>query len=862
MRHGMQTAVVAMGLGAVLLAPAGHGAAAELVVRADTVAEVNGQSAIPAGLFGITAYEGADAANAVTLRETLLRSGIRWAGLPAVLGWMFPAEAPPGFKPGWADTAAAAAFLDRNQGGYQIPAAVRAWRDLGIEPMLYLLGYPEWLDGGKRADGTAYIPDLPRDIGQAALVWAEYVALIRRADPGLTWLHLGNEPNAKWFLLGKGGSHYAAIFKTVAQTIKKRNPGVKIGGPVTCWPPSFPPDQAGMPSWYTWDAWAKPLIETAGDELDFFDFHLYGGISSALALEETQTTVNAMWLKTGRRKPVMISEYGAYLTDAEMRSAECVWNRRVAPWQSQVMDFLDLQPDKVLSLQPHDLFALAGGNFRFLKSGDPDNQFALYKMYRVWSALAGRRLLATSTDPAVRVFAATDVSALTGQARLAVVMVNTSDAARRVSLRLDGGVALDAAAPVKGAYVRLADFTGSGNGGPDGGQANEGVQNLELGGAVGGIDGTAAPAPAGAKSAATAGQAVKLADDPARVENGTLVSDRPVTAFLLAPRETRALEYLLSKPAEPTLKRWTRDVFGDVIHQDFEAAGDAIEVRFDLNGAAAGADKAVVRIGLLGARKGDRVTMTIGGATYPLGQDWFQSVPLAAVPSGEKLKAVFTLAARGMPEFRPLKLRFGSATLAFEGCSPFTPDAPPVAAKDAPALASWSLEPARPVPARLENPWGAATQSVENAGLDSFLVDQGIPAAKTLRAVAGGGLRRSACEAVTFRAPADGLYRISVGGKLLSRSAPSAGNAVVSLYVLGRGGAGMREIKVFPLNTPQGHGGYPREFSWQAEVPLQAGWKFAVGLQTVSPGPGNAGASEIELTHFKCEQLQPGARPL
>jgi len=66
----------------------------------------------------------------------------------------------------------------------------------------------------------------------------------------------------------------------------------------------------------------------------------------------------------------------------------------------------------------------------------------------------------------------------------------------------------------------------------------------------------------------------------------------------------------------------------------------------------------------------------------------------------------------------------------------------------------------------------------------------------------------------------------------------------------------MREIKAFPLNTPQGYGGHPQEFSWQTVAPLQAGWKFAVGLQTVSPGPGNAGASELDLNVFKCDLIQ------
>ncbi len=39
-------------------------------------------------------------------------------------------------------------------------------------------------------------------------------------------------------------------------------------------------------------------------------------------------------------------------------------------------------------------------------------------------------------------------------------------------------------------------------------------------------------------------------------------------------------------------------------------------------------------------------------------------------------------------------------------------------------------------------------------------------------------------------------------------------------------------------------------------LPLQAGWRFAVGLQTKNGGPADAGASEIELTEFNCELLR------
>jgi len=127
-------------IGVTLIGLAGYGHSAELVIYPDTVVEVNGQSKIPDGLFGITTYNGAEAACSVKQREALKHSGIRWAGMPAHANWLLPEEAPPGFAAGWADTAAAGALLDRLGKGYPIPKCVQGWRDMEIEPMLYLLG--------------------------------------------------------------------------------------------------------------------------------------------------------------------------------------------------------------------------------------------------------------------------------------------------------------------------------------------------------------------------------------------------------------------------------------------------------------------------------------------------------------------------------------------------------------------------------------------------------------------------------------------------------------------------------------------------------------------------------------------------
>jgi hypothetical protein len=844
------------------------GETVEVSVRLDTALEVNGASLVPHGLFGVTAFNGPETATDERWRTLLMDSGLRWVGMPAAQDWLLPPEAPAGFAAGWADTPAGAAFLDHRRRGYHIPSCLKAWRDIGVEPMLYLgfQGIFKWPDSGDGKPRPKAMPPLfpvtSRDIERAAVEWAEYVALFKRVDPGLTWIHLENEPNALWFRFGKGGADYAAIFKEVAKRIKSRNPGVKVGGPVLCWPPSFPPPHGGAGSWYTWDGYTMPLIETAGEELDFFDFHLYGG-TSPLGMEEVQTVANAMWLKTGRRKPVIISEYGAYLTDDDMRSVERVWEKRVAPWQRQVMDFLEFQPDKVISLQSHDLLAQAGGNFQVFKGLDPEDQFALAKMYRTWAPLKGRRVLASSPHPAVRVFAARNVSSLSGKERLALVLVNSSDQVKNVTVRVEGAPEnppIDPAIPIRGLYIRPAGCAWQVPDAAAPGVA-EGIQRTDLGGAVGGTtDGpVAAPADAGPLSAAK--RAAAPAADRARVESGSFLSDRPVYAFTLAPRETMSVEYALTKAAPPARTRWTRDVFGDVVHREFEKPGDTVEVSFDLAGIPiGGADTASVRVGLLGSRKGDQVTMTVGDCVCPLSQDWFQSVPLPAVPGTGKVKAVFTMTTRGEPSkeeqerdgaasFKRL-LRFGSATLVLEGNGTFavTDSKPP--ADDAPVAARWSFDAAQPAASRMLNPWSAATLSPSR---DRYLVEKG--AAVATRLTAAQDDRGSTCESLLFRVPQSGWYHVNAAGKLAGLSNPTAGSAWVTLFVLGHGNRETKTLTSFPLNTPGGYGSHPQSFEGQDVRWFEAGWRIVLGVQTVNGGPANAGTSTLDVTRFVVEKL-------
>jgi hypothetical protein len=463
-------------------------------------------------------------------------------------------------------------------------------------------------------------------------------------------------------------------------------------------------------------------------------------------------------------------------------------------------------------------------------------------------------LLASSPDPEVRVFAAQNVSSLSGKGRLALVLVNTSDQVKNVTVRVEGtpeNPPIDATVPVKGLYIRPVDCAWQGSAVAAPGAA-EGIQRTDLGGAIGGTADDAVAAPADAQQLSAAQPEATPVASRARVESGTFLSDRPVYAFTLAPRETRSVEYTLTQATAPTKSRWTRDVFGDVVHQEFEKTGSEVEVTFDLSGMdVAGADEAAIRVGLLGARKGDKVNMKVGDFVCQLGQqDWFQSVTLPTVPQGGEIKAVFTLLARGEPEILPLRLRFGSATLALEGNGTFAAADSKPPANDAPVAARWSFDPAQPPASKMENPWRAATLS---PALDRYLVDKG--AAVATRLTAAQDDRGSTCESLLFRVPKSGWYRVMTAGKLLGLSQPTAGFARINLFVIGHGGRETKKLASFPLNTPGGYRGHPQIFEAKDVRWLEAGWRLGLGVQTVNGGPASAGSSKLDVTRFVVEEL-------
>ena len=406
-------------------AAGGSTAPIKIELHADTVYAINGVTEIRSAVFGVTAYEGAPWPAMPEYRDVLAGSGIACLGFPQH-GFDVPEHPPQTVADifAWFESDAAlnsitSGILHGNR--YLYGRILPACRDLGIEPMMYLFG-TQW--------AAPQFPETDEQIERYGAGFAAVLAMYKRVDPDLRLVHILNEPNAYFYKHGKGGRDYARMFKAAATAIKKRFPEVMVGGAVNCWPPTWPPMQTNHANWYQWDSYTMPLIRTAGETLDFFDYHYYG-LNQQVAAEEVLTIANAMFLHRGRRIPVAITECGNTMSNEDAADPTTHYMTRTLGMQRIIMTYLD-RPATVLTMQMHDLHANAGGAFKFVRSTDPENQLPTYYMYRLWRHFRGSRLAATSPDPRVSVMATLNEGT-------AVCMVfNDQDETRHIEVAVRG----------------------------------------------------------------------------------------------------------------------------------------------------------------------------------------------------------------------------------------------------------------------------------------------------------------------------------------------------------------------------------------------------------------------------------------
>ncbi|MEM6699302.1 MAG: beta-agarase, partial [Bacteroidota bacterium] len=258
--------------------------------------------------------------------------------------------------------------------------------------------------------------------------------------PRPTYVEVMNEP--VWPLVDEGmhgGGTIQDIFNmhlTVADSVKRYNPGIKVGGYTTAFPEfeKFGMQPNGDTLFGQWEERWQKFIDEVGPKMDFYSVHLYdfpsiggkeilrkgGNIEATFDMIEHYNT-----LVYGNVKPWVISEYGSQLNDyyAQNWSPFRDWQILKA-FSSMMIQFME-RPDVIEKTIP---FVLTQADFSF---GNPvagfpypwrmmrrANEPSAYtgdwvfteviKFYELWSDVKGTRVDTKSTDPDLMVDAYVD----------------------------------------------------------------------------------------------------------------------------------------------------------------------------------------------------------------------------------------------------------------------------------------------------------------------------------------------------------------------------------------------------------------------------------------------------------------------
>jgi hypothetical protein len=581
---------------------------AEVVVDVRNAYRINGHDQVQSNDFGVTAYQGATRPVTPTGGAIIRQAGLTVLGFPGDMGWCAPPKKPAdgaaGIARWYASEEAKQMIRDRPLNGdrYEYGRILPACRQIGVEPMVYLLGGPDWILGPE---------GIPADENMFAALIVGYVGLLRQFDPHLRLFHLDNEPNAHWWKVNKSGQDYGRLFNVVARALHAKYPDLLIGGPVLLWPPAFPPSQPGQPNWYTWPQWTMPFLDTAWDQSDFFDFHHYDADSREnrseyieSALEEVNLISSEM-ARRGKIKPVAITECGLGLTAEDWQDPGRHWRRRTYHWAHFLISLLE-RPDKVMTVQMHDVSAVAGqwykcladdsDGFNMSEAIDPkklQTQPPTYWLYWLLRHTRGTRLVASGSNCSDLTLLATRRQARDGD-EAAVVLINDRDVVRTINLNFLG---VSGAAPLRWERLYLASGT------------NEVVH--ESG-------------------------------------NGILPRMPPrslMVAWVAVPTGT---------PLHPIQERL--ELLGDAVLQEFPEPGSpgadrpdaSVIIPVDIAAAALpGATSVGVSVGTQGNAAQDKITMVFEGHSYPLkGGVYFQEVPLRSLPTAGRKVVRFDLAHR------------------------------------------------------------------------------------------------------------------------------------------------------------------------------------------------------------------------
>lgn len=278
---------------------------------------------------------------------------------------------------------------------------------------------------------------------------AEYTAQLLKHywndDERPLYLEVLNEPFVKAKKMGTTIDALSEQHNVVAERVRELNPDVMVGGYAAAWV------EVEARNFDHWNNWQKRFMDIAGENMDFFSYHIYDGVN-VMGEGRNRTGSNSealldlidsySFIKFGEAKPQMITEYGKIpegnmgnMTYSSKRSAEMLYS-----FNGQLMTFMD-HPDRLLKVIPF-ILGKAMWTYSADREGDDANPFLLWRMkadgsfvetelslfYRYWKGVQGEWRASRSSNPDVRVHLLADGD------RLLLAVTNLDDSAKTVEL--------------------------------------------------------------------------------------------------------------------------------------------------------------------------------------------------------------------------------------------------------------------------------------------------------------------------------------------------------------------------------------------------------------------------------------------
>ena len=268
-----------------------------------------------------------------------------------------------------------------------------------------------------------HVPWGPRSYEGVAEYTAQFLKHYFTDSERPRYLEVFNEPFVKIKnIKGASVQTMSEQHNVVAKRVKELNPDVLVGGYAAAW------IELEHRNFGHCNDWQKAFMDIAGENMDFFSYHLYDGVNvEGAPRDRTGSNSEAIMdiidtyshLKFGVAKPLMITEYGK-IPDGNMgmmdyspeRSAGMLYS-----FNGQHMTFMD-HPDRLIKTIPF-ILGKAMWTYELKGEGKPGqaNPFLLWRktaegdfvttdltlFYDFWKGVEGEWRVSQSSNPDVRV---------------------------------------------------------------------------------------------------------------------------------------------------------------------------------------------------------------------------------------------------------------------------------------------------------------------------------------------------------------------------------------------------------------------------------------------------------------------------